>query len=223
MQALSTSRRRPGPHLAGFPAERCTSRVRHHRRSSGSRRPTARCDPRVGRHQRRRRNTHGAACARCTIRRTDARGVHARRHRGRRRAGGPAARSRGRSRTTGTSGRVGLVVNVDRHRGGARRCATRPRPRRAVQRGRLEQFADPYQGPVLKTLLDAPVAAGTVRTSGWLEKVLASPARQAVTDYRRFLRTTAEEICRTSRAVLDTAGAGSGWPRRPSPGTGASP
>jgi hypothetical protein len=40
----------------------------------------------------------------------------------------------------------------------------------------VEQFDDPYQVTrVLKTLLDAPVGTGALRTSGWLDKVLATP------------------------------------------------
>jgi hypothetical protein len=72
---------------------------------------------------------------------------------------------------------VALVVNVDRPswRGSTVRDAARhlavPYSEVAV-----EQFEDPYQVTrVLKTLLDAPVALGAVRTSGWLDKVLATP------------------------------------------------
>jgi hypothetical protein len=72
---------------------------------------------------------------------------------------------------------VALVVNVDRPswRGSTVRDAAAalgvPYSEVAV-----EAFEDPYQVTrVLKTLLDAPVAASTARTAGWLDKVLATP------------------------------------------------
>ena len=40
----------------------------------------------------------------------------------------------------------------------------------------VDQFDDPYQVTrVLKALLEAPVATGTARTAGWVDKVLATP------------------------------------------------
>jgi hypothetical protein len=72
---------------------------------------------------------------------------------------------------------LALVVNVDRP--SWRGCTVRDAsaslgvPYSEVS---VEQFEDPYQVTrVLKTLLDAPVATSTARTSGWLDKVLATP------------------------------------------------
>ncbi len=72
---------------------------------------------------------------------------------------------------------LSLVVNVDRPswRGSTVRDAAAELqvPYAEVE---VDQFDDPYQVTrVLKALLDAPVATGTARTAGWVDKVLATP------------------------------------------------
>ena len=71
-------------------------------------------------------------------------------------------------------GAFALLVNVSAVRGTTVRDAAREL-RVGLSEITIEQFDDPYQVPrVLRTLLDTPVAAG-VRTSGWVEKVMATP------------------------------------------------
>ncbi len=73
---------------------------------------------------------------------------------------------------------VGILVSVASGRGRTVQDCARELgvPFSEVQ---IEQFDDPYQVPrVLKALLDAPKAAGVVRQSGWVERVMKTPLLQ---------------------------------------------
>ena len=85
--------------------------------------------------------------------------------------------ARASSSTATPGGDLRSCVNVDRPswRGSTVRDAA-AELRVPYSEVAVEQFDDPYQVTrVLRALLDAPVATGTARTSGWVEKVMATP------------------------------------------------